>query len=200
MGTQSAQPSGPDLSQGIPADSVRSGQMIQGHVQGKPVLVARAGGQWFAIGAKCTHYGGPLAQGLVVDDTVRCPWHHACFSLRTGEPIRAPALNPVDCFDIQEENGKVLVTGKAAPGPRPKLSRQGPGRVVIVGAGAAGNAAAEMLRREGYAGSLLMIGADPSIPYDRPNVSKDYLAGTAPEDWIPLRSRDFYAQQEIDLV
>src|SRR5262249_18421384 len=143
MGTQTAQPTGPDLSQGIPAASVKNGQMIQGHLQGKPVLIARAGGQLFAIGAKCTHYGGPWAKGLVVDDTVRCPWHHACFSLRIGEPIRAPALNPVDCFNIKEENEKVFVTGKATPKPRPKLSGQLPGRVVIAGAGAAGNAAAE---------------------------------------------------------
>ncbi len=200
MGTQSDQPKGPDLSEGILAASLQNGQMLQGHVQGKPVLVARSGGKFFAIGAKCTHYGGPLAEGIVVDDTVRCPWHHACFSLRTGEPLRAPALNPVDGWNVKEEKDKVYVTGKASPRPRPKPSGQGPARVVIVGAGGAGNAAAEMLRREGYAGSITLIGADPSIPYDRPNLSKDYLAGTAPEDWIPLRSRQFYSEQGIELA
>ncbi len=191
---------GTDLSEGIPAAAVQEGQMIGGEFQGKPVLIARSGGQLFAIGAKCTHYGGPLAEGIVVNDTVRCPWHHACFSLKTGEPLRAPALDPVDCFDIREENEKVFVTGKASPKPRPKWSGPGPGRVVIVGAGAAGNAAAEMLRRQGYAGSLMLIGGDPSIPYDRPNLSKDYLAGNAPEDWIPLRTRQFYAEQQIELM
>jgi len=200
MGTQGNQPTGPDLSQGIAAASLQDGQMVQGHVEGKPVLVARSGGKLFAIGAKCTHYGGPLAEGIIVDDTVRCPWHHACFSLKTGEALHAPALNPVDCFNIREENGKVHLTGKASPKPRPKLSGRGPSRVVIVGAGAAGNAAAEMLRRQGYTGSVILIGAEPSVPYDRPNLSKDYLAGTAPEDWIPLRSRQFYAEQKIELA
>src|SRR5262249_21298952 len=154
-----------------------------------------SGGQLFAIGAKCTHYGGPLAEGIVAGDTVRCPWHHACFSLRTGEALHAPALDPVDCFSIGEENGKGFVTGKASPRPPLKLSRPGPSRIVIIGAGAAGNAAAEMLRRQGFAGSVTLIGADPEVPYDRPNLSKDYLAGTAPEEWIPLRSRQFYAER-----
>src|SRR5260370_2156458 len=174
--------------------------MIESKSKGKLVSVASSGGQLFTIGAKCTHYGGPLAEGMVVNDTVRCPWHHACFSLRTGEPVRAPARDPVECFDIKEENGKVFVTGKALPKQRPKLSGPSPGRVVIVGAGAAGNAAAEMLRRQGYAGLLILLGADPSIPYDRPNLSKDYLAGNAPEDWIPLRTRQFYAEQQIELM
>ena len=200
MGTQDEKRLGADLSKGIPATSVAEGQMVGGHVDGKPVLVARAGGKLFAIGAKCTHYGGPLAKGLVVDDTVRCPWHHACFSLKTGEALHAPALNPVDCWTVAERDGNAFVTGKATPAPRPKLSAQAPGRIVIVGAGAAGNAAAEMLRREGYSGPLLLIGADPSVPYDRPNISKDYLAGSAPEEWIPLRSREFYANHQIELI
>jgi NADPH-dependent 2,4-dienoyl-CoA reductase/sulfur reductase-like enzyme/nitrite reductase/ring-hydroxylating ferredoxin subunit len=200
MATQDNQPKGPDLSQGVPASSIQDGQIIQGYVDGKAVLVARSAGQLFSIGAKCTHYGGPLAKGILVGDTVRCPWHHACFSLKTGEPLRAPALNPVDCWNVKEESGKAFVTGKGAPRPRPGLSGQAPGRVVIVGAGAAGNAAAEMLRHEGYAGSITLIGADDSVPYDRPNVSKDYLAGTAPEDWIPLRSPQFYVERKIELA
>jgi len=200
MGTQDNKRLGADLSQGIPASSVAEGQMVGGQVDGKPVLVARVGGKLFAIGAKCTHYGGPLAKGLLVDDTVRCPWHHACFSLKTGEALHAPALNPVDCWTVAERDGNVSVTGKATPAPRPKPSGQGPGRIVIVGAGAAGNAAAEMLRREGYSGPVLLIGADSSVPYDRPNLSKDYLAGNAPEEWIPLRSREFYANHQIELM
>ncbi len=200
MGTQDEKRLGADLSRGISATSVAEGRMVGGHVDGKPVLVARAGGKLFAIGAKCTHYGGPLAKGIVVGDTVRCPWHHACYSLKTGEALRAPALNPVDCWTVAERDGSVFVTGKASPVPRPKLLRQGPGRIVIVGAGAAGNAAAEMLRREGYSGPLLLIGGEPSVPYDRPNLSKDYLAGDAPEDWIPLRSREFYDNHQIELI
>ncbi|CAA2142009.1 Rhodocoxin reductase [Hyphomicrobium sp. ghe19] len=71
--------------------------------------------------------------------------------------------------------------------------------VVIIGGGAAGNAAAEMLRRYGYDGSITMLSSDDALPYDRPNLSKDFLAGTAPADWIPLRSADFYEKKRIDV-
>ena len=199
MSSQDRQPTGPDFASGFDSAAVKEGQSVAGHVQGKVVLLARSGGKLFAIGGKCTHYGGPLAKGLIVGETVRCPWHHACFSMRTGEALRAPALNPVDCWNVEQRGDKVYVTGKAVAAPTPR-TREPSKKIIIVGAGAAGNAAAEVLRREGFAGSVTMIGADPSIPYDRPNISKDYLAGTAPEDWIPLRSRDFYAQQEIDLL
>jgi NADPH-dependent 2,4-dienoyl-CoA reductase/sulfur reductase-like enzyme/nitrite reductase/ring-hydroxylating ferredoxin subunit len=192
--------SGPDFEQGVDSKLLAEGAMLVGHALGEPVLVVRRGAEVLAIGTTCTHYGGPLAEGLLVDDTVRCPWHHACFSLRTGEAIRAPALNPIACFTAEERGGRLYVVGKRSVTPRSTSSSTTlPDSILIVGAGAAGNAAAEMLRREGYAGRVAMVGADASVPYDRPNLSKDYLAGTAPEEWIPLRSTDFYAEQKIDL-
>src|SRR5207244_6623815 len=159
----------------------------------------RRGDELFAIGATCTHYGGPLAKGLMVDCTVRCPWHHARFDLRTGEAIAAPALNDVACYKVAKRGERFFVTGKIdrKPARKPKSS---PASVVIVGAGAAGGAAAEMLRREGYEGPVTLIGADEFLPYDRPNLSKDYLAGAAPEEWIPLRPPDFYREQKIDAI
>ncbi len=192
---------GPDFAQGVAVSSLTEGAMLLGHAQGEPLILVRRGGELFAIGAVCTHYGGPLAEGLLVDDTVRCPWHHACFSLRTGEALRAPALNPVSCWRVEQRDGKAFVREKLEnAGPHsPSATSTMPGSVVIVGGGAAGNAAAEMLRREGYAGRLTMLSADESVPYDRPNLSKNYLAGNAPEDWIPLRSADFYKEQSIDL-
>ena len=86
-------PVGPDLAAGIPLSDLAGKDMLLGHVQGEAVLLARRGSELMAIDAFCTHYGGPLAEGLLVGDTVRCPWHHACFSLRSGEALRAPALN-----------------------------------------------------------------------------------------------------------
>ena len=86
---------GPDLTQGIPLAQIPEGELFAAHAFGKPLVVVRRGDSVRALGAQCTHYGGPLAEGLLVDDTVRCPWHHACFSLRTGEATRGPALNPV---------------------------------------------------------------------------------------------------------
>jgi apoptosis-inducing factor 3 len=200
MGSDSPQLSGPDLKEGIAASSLADGAMLLGHADGEAVLVARRGAELFAIGATCTHYSGPLAEGLMVGDTVRCPWHHACFSLRTGEALRAPALNPVDCWRVEQRAEKIFVHEKQkSVAPARHAAKDTPRSVVIVGGGAAGNAAAEMFRRQGFAGSITMLSADDAVPYDRPNLSKDYLAGKAPEDWIPLRSADFYKEKGIDL-
>ena len=193
---------GPDLAQGIALSSLTEGAMLLGHAQGEPVILVRQSGELFAVGAVCTHYNGPLAQGLLVADTVRCPWHHACFSLRTGEALRAPALSPISCWRVEQRDGKAFVRDRLDHASRSasRATSTLPESVVIVGGGAAGNAAAEMLRREGYAGRLTMLSADESLPYDRPNLSKNYLAGSAPEDWIPLRSPKFYKEQNIDLM
>src|SRR5215469_5570402 len=139
--------SGPDFAQGISLAEFSQCAMLQGHTKGEPILVARCADTFFAIGASCTHYGGPLAEGLLVDDTVRCPWHHACFSLRTGEALRAPALDPVNCWKVEFSDGKLFVREKLPEKKRPSLPARVPANVIIVGGGAAGNSAAEMLRR-----------------------------------------------------
>src|SRR5881394_3576392 len=199
MAEASADLEGPDFENGCEVDKVADGEMLLGHAFGEAILVARRGAELFAIGATCTHYGGPLAKGLMVDCTVRCPWHHARFDLRTGEAIGAPALSDTPCWNIDKRGQRFFVVGRKEkkPARKPKSS---PASVVIVGAGAAGNAAAEMLRREGYDGPLTLVDADEFLPYDRPNLSKDYLAGNAPEEWIPLRSADFYREQKIDVL
>src|SRR3954447_2823872 len=189
-----------DLSKGVDAAALGDGALLLGHVGDDQVVLARSGDELFAVGARCAHYRGPLAEGLVVGDTVRCPWHHACFSLRTGEPLHPPALAAIDCWQVEHQGGKVFVKEKAAPKPvaRP-MPANPPGRIVIVGGGAAGFAAAEMLRRQDYKGSIVMLSNDEAAPVDRPNLSKDYLAGTAPEEWIPLRGDDYYKDNGIEL-
>ena len=202
MAQDHAKPSGPDLTQGIASTELVDGGKLVGHVGDEEVLLARRGEEVFAIGAHCTHYHGPLGDGLVVDDTIRCPWHHACFDLRTGEALRAPALSPVACWSVEQRGGQIFVREKRSqpkPQPRGKASGEIPGRVVIVGGGAAGFAAAERLRREKYQGSIVMLSNDDAPPVDRPNLSKEYLAGTAPEDWVPLRPDRFYSKNAIDL-
>ena len=87
----------PDFTAGFRFQDLRDGVPIAGRVGDDDVILVRRGDEVFAVGASCTHYHGPLADGLVVGDTVRCPWHHACFSLRTGEALRAPALDPDGC-------------------------------------------------------------------------------------------------------
>ncbi len=201
MADGQGEPPGPDLTLGIAASDLGDGAMLLGHVSDEAVLLARRGAELFAIGATCTHYNGPLAEGLLVDDTVRCPLHHACFSLRTGEALRAPALNPVPCWQVEQTGSEIFVRRKIENPKFEKLvePKNDIKTIVVIGGGAAGNAAAEMLRRQGYAGELILLSADDALPYDRPNLSKDYLAGTASEDWIPLRTADFYAEQKIDV-
>jgi NADPH-dependent 2,4-dienoyl-CoA reductase/sulfur reductase-like enzyme len=141
-----------------------------------------------------------LADGLVVDGTVRCPWHHACFSVETGNVLGGPAIDPVDRWGVEEFDGVVRATQRLEPtrsgrtlGPGAEM----PESVVIVGAGAAGTVAAAELRALGFDRELIVIDPDPDASVDRPNLSKDYLAGKASEEWIPLRSSDWWKEREI---
>ena len=197
---------GPDLRAGIESNTLKPGQVVVGHVDGDAVLLARVGDEFLAIGATCSHYGGPLADGVLDGDTVRCPWHHACFSVRNGEALRAPALSPIPCWSVKREGQRVIVGDKKERDPLAPTWPSKPGGaavprdIVIVGAGAAGSAAAEMLRRSGFGGRVRVVDADADAPYDRPNLSKDYLAGNAPEEWIPLRPSGFYGEHSIERV
>jgi len=194
------EPPGPDLALGVALTDLPDRGKLLGHIGDEQVLLARRGAEIFAIGAVCTHYSGPLAEGLIVGETVRCPWHHACFSLRTGEALHAPAFSPVDSWAVEQRDGKVFVRERrAAPCKAARFRSLEPGRIVIVGGGAAGFAAAEMLRRKKYEGRIVMLSADESPPVDRPNLSKDYLAGSAPEDWLPLRPSEYYRDNGIEL-
>ena len=214
MSDEKPELSGPDLATGVEISVIADGSMLLGHAGGEPVLLCRRGDELFAIGAICTHYGAPLEQGLLMGDTVRCPWHHACFSLRTGEALRAPALDPVSRWRVEAVRdvarqftptetpvGAVFVREKllpVAPHSSPPVGG-GPESIVIVGGGAAGNAAAETLRREGYGGPITMLSADECLPCDRPNLSKGYLAGAASDESNLLRPAKFYSDHGIDL-
>src|SRR5262249_37256662 len=191
-------PSGPDLMLGVSLSDFAEGKLL-GHVGDDQVLLVQVGSEVLAIEPFCSHYHGPLAEGLVVGDTIRCPWHHACFSLRSGEAVRPPALSPLSVWQVEHEQNKIFVRGRRGAPVAAARHASAPGKIVIVGGGAAGFAAAEMLRREGCAGAIGMLSDDAAAPVDRPNLSKDYLAGTAPEDWVPLRPHEFYLERGIDL-
>jgi NADPH-dependent 2,4-dienoyl-CoA reductase/sulfur reductase-like enzyme/nitrite reductase/ring-hydroxylating ferredoxin subunit len=197
MGADQAKLSGPDLGAGIEEGTLGAAPLL-GHAGGEAVVLVRRGPDVLAVGATCSHYGGPLAEGVVEGDTIRCPWHHACFDLRTGAAERGPALTALPCYAVERANGRLRVGARKADvaAPAPAVS---PRTIAIVGAGAAGESAAETLRREGFAGELKLFGADEALPVDRPNLSKDFLAGTAPEEWLPLRPESFFAERRIEL-
>jgi NADPH-dependent 2,4-dienoyl-CoA reductase/sulfur reductase-like enzyme/nitrite reductase/ring-hydroxylating ferredoxin subunit len=188
---------GPDLTAGVLASELHDGGMLAGHVEEEAVLLVRSGGDVYAVGATCTHYGGPLVEGALVNATVRCPWHHACFDLKTGAVLRAPALLPLPLWRVERREGRLFVLQQIKPArPAPSV---GPESVVIVGAGASGVSVADTLRREGYGGRIVMISRETDFPFDKPNLSKDFLAGTAPAEWLPLHPSTHYEEQQIEL-
>jgi len=190
---------GPDLKAGVDWSKLTENEPFLGHYEGEPVIFVRQGDHVSALAATCTHYGGPLAEGLVVDNTIRCPWHHARFNVHTGEAEGAPALNPVSCFNVRRQGSAVAITGKAEADFRVACP-QNPSSIVIIGAGAAGSACGDMLRTKGYSGPVTLVADEQPSPIDRPNLSKDYLAGSAPEEWIPLRTPDYYQSIRVELV
>jgi NADPH-dependent 2,4-dienoyl-CoA reductase/sulfur reductase-like enzyme/nitrite reductase/ring-hydroxylating ferredoxin subunit len=199
MAQEQSPPSGPDLTQGVALTEFVDGKLA-GHVGDQEVLLVHSANEIFAIAAHCSHYHGPLAEGLVVGGGIRCPWHHACFDLRSGEAVRAPAINSLDCWRVEQRDGRLFVHAKREqPKRHSKAPTVAPDKIVIVGGGAAGFAAAEMLRRREFRGSIVMLSSDAAAPVDRPNLSKDYLAGSAPEDWMPLRPDSFYSEAGIEL-
>ncbi len=182
------------------ADSeLKEGDPSVVEVEEKKVLLVRSGGKIYACGNECSHYHAPLSDGLVIGHIVTCPWHNARFDLRDGRLAAPPGLNNLPSYETKLENGQVWIrqVGKGTiPMPEGEDSRT----FLIVGAGAAGNSAAETLRREGFAGRIVMVTGEPYGPYDRPMLSKDLLSGEAPAKWLPLRGQKFYDRLNIEVM
>ncbi len=191
---------GPDFSSGFPLGDIPDDGTVAGRVGDEPVLLSRFNGSLYAVSGICTHYGGHLGDGVANGTIVRCPLHHACFNLKTGQTIRAPALDPLDRWQVDVDSDRAYVSYKLKPRPdeTPEVETDVQ-RVIIIGGGAAGLACANELRNLGYSGEIAMISADGDPPCDRPNLSKDYLAGTAQEEWLPLRADEWYADNRIGL-
>jgi apoptosis-inducing factor 3 len=199
--TETDPAAGPDLGRGIPETAVPDGGMLRGLVDGEPVVLLRRGAAWYAVGANCTHYGGELVDGAFAGTTLRCPLHHACFDVRTGAATRAPALAPLASYTVERQAGQVRVTGRRSGQPAaPAAAAAGARNIVIIGAGAAGTAAAITLRREGFTGRIELLTEEAAEPYDRPLLSKEFLAGTASDDWLPIRPRSELDALGIELV
>ncbi|WP_080238232.1 apoptosis inducing factor family protein [Spirosoma rigui] len=184
-------------------DDLIDGQLKEVRVGDTDVLLARADGQFYALHPKCSHYQAPLAKGALNGNRLVCPWHNACFDIRTGNRLEAPALNGLPTHEVRIEGDQVFVRLTTE-----KESRENPMAApddanaetcVIVGGGGAGAFAAEGLREGGFTGKIVMLTASQEGPYDRPNCSKDYLQGNAPDEWMPLRDDTFYHNYGIDI-
>ena len=193
-------PTGPELTKGVPFADVPDGGILIGQAAGEPVLLVRRGQDVWAVAAACGHWGFPLADGIVVDCQIRCPVHHAWFDCRTGEAVGPPSPRDIATWEVFREGDRVRV-GAKRPMPKARETRGGPASVVMVGAGGAADYAAATLRREGYRGPITLVGRDAEfIPMDRPNLSKDYLSGVAPEEWLPVRDEAYYKKHELTVV
>jgi len=190
----------PDFSEGANISNLSNGDIISGKVGAKNAILVRDNDKCYILDAFCPHYHAPLKDGLVIDNEIRCPWHHARFNLQTGTAICAPAFDPIKGWRVEIIGDKVFARERLQQVKKaPIASDKVPKNVVIIGAGAAGFAAAFTLREEGYEGEIMMIFNDTSPPYDRPNLSKDYLSGNAPMDWLPLRPEEWYQANNIKL-
>jgi len=185
---------------------IKNGEMKQVSVGETPVLLVRTGDKWHALAAHCTHYGAPLAEGALVDGRIICPWHHACFNAATGDMLEPPALDSLASYPITVEGDDIYIALPEQPADRrvPEMtkydSKRNKGEFVILGGGAAGYMAAQTLREDDFAGRITIITRENRAPYDRPNLSKDYLAGNAEPEWMPLRSDDFFEEHDIEIL
>jgi apoptosis-inducing factor 3 len=186
-------------------NDLKNGEMKNVSIgDGNEILLCKIDDSFFATAAHCTHYGAPLADGILSGDRIVCPWHHACFNAKTGNLEEPPARDSLTNYEVKidGENVIVKVPGKLEGSKIPamiKYNQENKNTFVVLGGGAAGNAAVQSLRENGYDGKLVMISQENRVPYDRPNLSKDYLQGTMDGEWMPLRSEDFYKDHNIEL-
>jgi NADPH-dependent 2,4-dienoyl-CoA reductase/sulfur reductase-like enzyme/nitrite reductase/ring-hydroxylating ferredoxin subunit len=185
---------------------LRDGEMKEISAGETKILLARVGDDFHAVSPTCPHYGAPLVEGTLCGTRLMCPWHHACFNVTNGDLEEPPALDGLMHYDVSVREGRVFASlPEETPDRRtPSLAKHDPGsdarRFVIIGGGAAGYAAAQTLREDGFRGRITLITREDRAPYDRPNLSKDYLQGQAEAAWMPLRPDEFYAEFDIELV
>jgi NADPH-dependent 2,4-dienoyl-CoA reductase/sulfur reductase-like enzyme/nitrite reductase/ring-hydroxylating ferredoxin subunit len=185
---------------------LQDGDMKEIEVAGITILLTRLEGKFYAVGGQCSHYGGPLAEGVLCGERVTCPWHQARFNVKTGDLVAPPALDAMTRFDTRVEGKDVVLVLPDKPEGQhpPSLTKHNPKAddrtFVILGAGAAGNAAAQQLRHLGFEGRLVLISKEPDLPYDRPPLSKGFLCGEQKKDSLLLRTAEFYRDADIELL
>lgn len=187
-------------------DVLKNGEMKTFNVNNVDVLLSKINNEFHATGAFCTHYGAPLEDGVLSGDRIVCPWHHACFNTKNGDLLEPPARDAIPSYEVKIDGENIIinlpeeVTHERIPEMREQDSSKDGRAFIVLGGGAAGNAGAQTLREDGFQGKIIMITKENRTPYDRPNLSKEYLQGEAEPDWMPLRSQDFYDDHNIELI
>jgi len=188
------------------AAELKDGEMKQVATGGTNILLARLNGEYYAVGATCPHYGAPLAEGALCGERIICPWHHASFDVTTGDLLEPPAFDALPHYEVKVEGERVIVAlpDEAIDRRTPPMAERDAGRdertFIILGGGAAGYMAGQTLREDGFQGRVLMITREDRPPYDRPNLSKDYLQGHAEPGWMPLRPDEFFTTHDIEVM
>ncbi|KAK7882098.1 hypothetical protein WMY93_028272 [Mugilogobius chulae] len=184
-------------------DDLKDGEMKAVEVGDAKVLLVRTGGQYTAVGSKCSHYGAPLIKGVLMGDRVRCPFHGACFNVKTGDIEDYPGLDSLPCYKVTVKNGQVYVTVNKKSMMQTKRMKDMCGvttdckhTIVLIGGGPASLVCAETLRQNDYKGRIIMITKDTLPPFDKPKLSK---AMNIDSSNILLRSCDFFQEFGIDL-
>jgi NADPH-dependent 2,4-dienoyl-CoA reductase/sulfur reductase-like enzyme/nitrite reductase/ring-hydroxylating ferredoxin subunit len=187
-------------------DDLKNGEMKSYKIDdNNKVLLCRINNEFFAIGAACTHYGAPLEEGILKDDTIICPWHHACFNAKSGNLLEPPAMDALQKYEVKTEGDSVKINvpeeiqSSRKPAMVKKDNRSDSRTFVILGAGASAYFAAQSMRENGFKGNIIMVTEENRNPYDRPNLSKDYLAGSAEPEWMPLRPDEFFVEYGIEI-
>jgi apoptosis-inducing factor 3 len=179
---------------------VREDRGTQVEIGKQKILLLRVGDQVRAYQAECPHAGAPLADGAVCNGRLICPWHKASFAIKNGQLREPPALDSLTRYPAEVVDGQVQVDDQALPSPSPDITPD-PRCFVIIGAGAAGTAAASTLREQGFNGQLLLIDREAEPGYDRTVLSKYTLSGEmTPEETPPLRDPGFYQDQRIKRI
>jgi len=186
-------------------DDLPEGQMKTATAGEQEVLLLNVKGEISALYPKCTHYGAPLADGVLNGHRLVCPWHHACFDARSGKHLEAPGIDGLPNFEVERRGNEIWVDIPESPDDRvpndmaePRVENEA--TYAIIGGGAAGAYAAEGMREAGFTGRIVLFSDEEEVPYDRPNCSKDYLQDKAPEEWMPLRDEAFYKKHGIVLM
>jgi len=188
------------------AADIKEGRIHEATAGEVELILVKVEGRIRALNGRCPHHNAPLTDGLLDGDRVLCPWHQSVFRASDGKLMEPPALECLQTYEVEVDGDDVMVDLPEDPAPaaEPSMTRTNPSSddrtVIIVGAGAAGIAAAQEMRRTGFEGRLIMLSDDPRQPYDRTQCSKDYLAGKAPEEWMPLKPASFYSDADIELV